>query len=111
MLKIVLWAEGTISVRSPRTAHYVGQDHKVIPIFPLRPHLDETHQLASDASEFVISRYRKSNINLRTQFDQIVKRAALTPGPRLSRIAVDQWPRLRQPSFRSMYRLPGWGNP
>lgn len=56
----------------------------MIPIFPeLRKPLNEVWELAGEKQEFVITRYRDANQNLRTTFLKIIKRAGLEPWPRL----------------------------
>ena len=55
-----------------------------MPIFPeLRPYLEDAEALAVEGAEFVISRYRGSNSNLRTQLNRIIERAGLKPWPKL----------------------------
>ena len=55
-----------------------------MPLFPrLRPYLEEAFELAEPGSEFVISDRRTSNVNLRTQFQRILRRAMIEPWPRL----------------------------
>jgi hypothetical protein len=55
-----------------------------VPIFPeLRPYLDEVWTRAEDGAVYVITRYRDTNANLRTQMNRIIRRAGLTPWPRL----------------------------
>ncbi len=80
----VLWDENKLVVRSPKTEHHEGKEFRIIPIFPeLRPHLEKVFELAEPGSEFVITRYRDVNANLRTQFTKIIKRAGLIPWPKL----------------------------
>ena len=43
----------------------------------------EAFEAADDGTEYVITKYRKSNVNLRTQFQKIIKRAGLKPWPKL----------------------------
>jgi hypothetical protein len=53
-------------------------------MFPeLRPLLMEVFEQAEEGAECVITRYRKTNSNLRTQLERIVRRAGLEPWPRL----------------------------
>ena len=53
-------------------------------MFPeLQPYLQEAFELASPGAEEVISRYRKSNANLRTQLLRILRKAGVEPWPRL----------------------------
>ena len=84
---------GTLTVHSSKTEQYEGHESRVVPIFPeLRPHIErvfnefETCNGRPPASnEPVITRYRDSNSNLRTQLQRIMKRAG-----------VKQWPKLFQ---------------
>jgi len=78
------WEQGRMVVRSPKTEHYEGHDQRVVPIFPdLRPYLMEAFEEAEEGSEFVISRYRESSVNLRTRLQRIINRAGLKPWPKL----------------------------
>jgi hypothetical protein len=58
---------------------------RVVPIFPeLKPYLDAVWDALGDKrSEFVITRHRGANINLRTQFERILTRAGVKPWPKL----------------------------
>ncbi|MBA3482843.1 MAG: tyrosine-type recombinase/integrase [Pirellulales bacterium] len=77
-------AAGRMVVRSPKTEHIDGKESRVVPIFPeLRPYLEDAEALAAEGAEFVISRYRDSNSNLRTQLNRIIERAGLKPWPKL----------------------------
>jgi hypothetical protein len=72
------WEHGRMTVRSPKTEHHVGGESRVVPLFPeLRPHLEEVFDAAEVGTEFVITRYRSTNANLRTQFLRIVRRAGV----------------------------------
>lgn len=56
----------------------------MIPLFPeLRPYLLEVFEQAKEDEEYVITRYRKANCNLRTQLVRIIKKAGLKPWPKL----------------------------
>ena len=80
----VLWGENKLVVRSPKTEHHEGKEFRIIPIFPeLRPHLEEVFELAEPGSEYVITRYRDSNQNLRTQLLRTIAKAGLKPWPKL----------------------------
>lgn len=76
------WARGKFLVRSPKTAHHEGGESRWVPIF------DELYPLLRDAfeapgsAEFVLTKYR-NQANLRTRFEKIIKRAGLTPWPKL----------------------------
>jgi len=77
------WERGRIVVTSPKTAHHEGKGERIVPLFPeLRPYLEKVFDEAEPCSEFVITRYRKRNANLRTQLDRIIKRAGLRPWPK-----------------------------
>jgi hypothetical protein len=53
-------------------------------IFPeLRQYLDEVYQQATERTDYVITRYRDKNSNLRTQLKRIIRKAGLTPWPKL----------------------------
>jgi len=73
------WKHNTIYVNSPKTGP------RVIPIFPeIRPYLQKAwDETPVGGGEFVITRYRDTNANLRTQLNRIIKRAKLTPWPKL----------------------------
>ncbi len=78
------WETGRFRVSSPKTEHHAGGDSRMVPIFPeLRPFLEECKQLAKPGAEFVITRYRDSNTNLRTQLERIIKRAGVKKWPKL----------------------------
>ena len=78
------WARGRINVPSPNTAHHVGKSSRSIPLFPeLRQPLTEVFDQAEPGTEFVNTRYRDSNANLRTQFERIIRHAGLEPWGKL----------------------------
>lgn len=77
------WDRGRVRITSPKTAHHKGKGERWIPLFPeLRKYLQEGWD-AIDSGEFVITRYRDADQNLRTTFQKIIKRAGLTPWPKL----------------------------
>jgi len=72
------WARKRFRVDSPKTGE------RWVPIFPeLRPYLEECFELAEEGAVHVITRYRDSNTNLRTQFVRIIRRAGEKPWPKL----------------------------
>jgi integrase len=78
------WARGRMLVRSPKTEHHEGGDARSVPIFPeLLPYLRDAFEAAEAGAEFAIARYRHSNVNLRTQLMKIMRRAHVTPWPKL----------------------------
>ncbi|MCY2953421.1 MAG: site-specific integrase [Planctomycetota bacterium] len=77
------WEHNRIRVPSPKTAHHEGGDCRFIPLFPeLRPHLQEVFDEAEPGTEYVITKYRWTNCNLRTQLYRIIMRAGLKPWPK-----------------------------
>jgi integrase len=83
-LSDVNWARNRITVHSPKTEHHTNGDTRIIPIFPeLRPYLEEVFDGAEPGTEFLITRYRDSNANLRTGLERIIYRAGLIPWPKL----------------------------
>ena len=78
------WERERIRVLSPKTAHFKDGESRIIPIFPeLRPYLEQVWEEAEPGTEYVITRYRTANANLRTQLLRIIHRAGLTPWPKL----------------------------
>ena len=78
------WERGRMLIRSPKTEHHEGKDSRLVPIFPeLRPHLEAAWDQAADGTEFVVTRYRDCNSNLRTQLLRIIAKAGLTSWPKL----------------------------
>src|SRR5206468_223950 len=54
------------------------------PLFPeLRPYLLDVFEQAEEGTEYVITRYRQANVNLRTQLNRIIDNAGLKPWPKL----------------------------
>jgi integrase len=77
------WDKGRVHVTSPKTEHQ-GKGSRWLPLFPeLRKPLLEAFDAADEGTEYVITRYRDASVNMRTQFERIIKRAGLTPWPRL----------------------------
>ncbi|HEY1628407.1 MAG TPA: site-specific integrase, partial [Tepidisphaeraceae bacterium] len=73
-----------IRVPSPKTEHHEGMDSRMIPLFPeLEPLLTTALAEAPEGTEYVITRYRDRNCNLRTQLERIIRKAKLTPWPKL----------------------------
>jgi integrase len=82
----------TMLVHSPKTEHHAGKGSRKVPIFPeLLPYLKEAYELAEDGAEFVLPSLRRPgiatgdwrNVNFGTMFIKIIKRAGLTPWPRV----------------------------
>ncbi len=83
------WERGRVVVRSPKTEHHEGKEHRVLPLFPeLRTHLEAVRDEVNPGIEVplstpVITRYRDVNANLRTQLLRIIANAGLAPWPKL----------------------------
>jgi integrase len=78
------WERGRMKVRSPKTEHHEGGASRIVPIFPeLRPYLEQVFEEAAPGTEFVITRYRDTNVNLRTQLQKIIARAGLLAWPKI----------------------------
>jgi len=78
------WGEGRFTVHSPKTEHHPGQESRQVPLFPeLVPHLQEVFEQAEPGTEYLITRYRRSNSHLGMELRRILRRAGLTPWPKL----------------------------
>ena len=83
------WQHNRIRVTCSKTEHHEGRGERFVPIFPeMRPLLEAVlgEQVLRDdggKSDYVITRYRDKNANLRTQLNRIIRKAGLTPWPRL----------------------------
>ena len=78
------WDRKRIRVTSAKTERHEGKGERWIPMFPeLRPHLEAVWEQAQAGEDYIITRYRAGNTNLRTQFNRIIRRAGLTPWPKL----------------------------
>jgi integrase len=78
------WERSRIRVTCSKTAHHEGRGERFVPLFnELRPYLLKVFEEAEPGTGYVITRYRAANANLRTQFQRIIRRAGLTPWPRL----------------------------
>jgi len=68
------WEHDRITVYSPKTEHHPGGESRVIPLFSeLRTYLEEVFEQAEPGTRHVITRYRGSNSNLRTQLNRIIR--------------------------------------
>jgi len=75
---------GRIRVPSPKTEHIEGRGERFIPLFPeLRGPLLDVFDQAPEGAIYVVNHYRKPNSNLRTHFRRILRRAGVTPWPKL----------------------------
>ncbi len=77
------WERQRITVHASKTEHHSGKGQRIIPLFPeLRPYLDAVWEAAKPGAEWVISRYRDTNANLRTQLLRIIAKAGLKAWPK-----------------------------
>ncbi len=75
---------GKMTIRASKTEHHESGGVRVCPIFPeLRPYLERIWDEAPPGTEYVITRYRDTNANLRTRLLKIIARAGLKPWPKL----------------------------
>jgi len=90
----VLWSENRFVVHSPKTEHHVGKATRLVPIFAeLKPYFETLFfDPSTDGTEFVLPTLARDvskspeswrGINLRTQFERIIKRAGVESWPRL----------------------------
>ena len=78
------WERGRILIHSEKTEHLEDGETRWCPLFPeLRPYLLDAFEQAEPGTEYVITRYRRRDTNMRTQLLRIIARAGLTPWPRL----------------------------
>ncbi len=78
------WERGRVTIHAPKQEHLANGGVRQIPLFPeLRLYLEEAFELAREGSQFVITRYRDGDTNLRTHFQRIIKKAGLKPWGRL----------------------------
>ena len=83
------WANNRMKVHSPKTAHHVGGESRMVPLFPeLRPHLEVMFDEAPVGAEYVLTdRYRSMKtfdlINFRSRLLDIIAAAGLKEWPKL----------------------------
>lgn len=79
------WEHNRVTIRSPKTEHHAGGESRVIPLFPeLRPYLESLFFDEERAgTEYIITRYRNRNANLRSQLLRIIELAGVEPWPKL----------------------------
>ena len=78
------WDRNRFCVHSPKTEHFEGGESRIVPIFPeLLPYLQEVFENAEPGCEYLITRYRLHNLNLRTQLQRIIAKAGFKKWPKL----------------------------
>ncbi|MDG2131469.1 MAG: tyrosine-type recombinase/integrase [Fuerstiella sp.] len=78
----VLWAEGKIRVRSPKTAHHAGREMRYVPIRDVETYLSDAFAVARDGQKHIFGRYVPVT-NLYHTFEKIVEKAGHEPWPNL----------------------------
>lgn len=77
------WERNRIRVPSPKTEHHEGKGERIIPLFPeLVEPLQRVFEEAEPGTVHVITRYRDTRANLRTQLLRIIRKAGLKPWPK-----------------------------
>jgi integrase len=72
------------TVHASKTEHHENNGERVVPMFPeLKPLFQDAFDQAEPGAVYCITRYRDKAVNLRTQLNRIIKRAGLTPWPKL----------------------------
>lgn len=80
----IYWYRNRVRITAPNTEHDDGVAEWVIPLWPeLRKTLLELFEQTEDGQRHVITRYRQSNANLRTQARRIIQRAGRIPWPKV----------------------------
>lgn len=86
----VLWNQGKLLVRIPKTQHHEGCELRYTPLRDVRPYLEEAFLAALPegkqslpADQPIVSRFAASNSNLDKPFRQIIEAAGLVPWPKL----------------------------
>lgn len=73
-----------IRVTCVKTAHRSGHGQRWIPLFAeLRPYIPVAFDEAADGAVYVITRSRDPKVNLRKRLTDIIRKAGLTPWPKL----------------------------
>lgn len=80
----ILWDQGKIRVTSPKTEHIPGKDHRWVPLFPeIMEPLRQAFEIAKEGEEYIFPRTITGAINLRKGLQSIIKKAGLSPWPKL----------------------------
>src|SRR4029453_10187764 len=78
------WEHSRLTIRSPKTEHHEGQGMRIMPLFPeFRPYLEAAWDVAEEGAEYVITKHRHQDKNLRSQLERFIVRAGLKPWPKL----------------------------
>ena len=78
------WEKSRFIVRASKTEHHEGKETRTTPLFPeLRPYLEAAREEAEPGAKFVIASYRDPAKNFATRMARIIRRAGLSPWPKL----------------------------
>jgi len=99
------YGHNLFTVHSPKTEHHEGGESRQVPLFPeLVGPLREVYEQAKPGTEYVITKYRDSNANLRTQLQRIITKAGLVPwgkpfqncrSTRATELVSEGWPEFK----------------
>jgi integrase len=78
----VLWSEGKIRVRSPKTAHHVGREMRYVPIRDVEEYLSDAFAVARKGQKHIFGPHVNAN-RLFDGFEKIVENAGYKPWPNL----------------------------
>ncbi len=80
------WGRNRIVIHAKKKEHLDGHQTREIPIFAeIAPYLEEAYERAAEGAVYVVPRARQAGVNLRTQFERLLRKAG-----------VPQWTRLFQ---------------
>jgi len=80
----VNWERGRFTVHSTKTERHADQGIRVVPIFPeLLPHLRDAFEEAEPGAVYCCPQFTNAGPMYRKTFTAIIKRAGLTPWPKL----------------------------
>lgn len=78
------WEQERLTIRASKTEHHEDGGVRQIPLFPeIKSYLLKQFDKALPGEDFIIVRYRQTNVNLRTQLERIISRAGLVAWPKL----------------------------
>jgi integrase len=78
------FAQSRFIVRASKTEHHEDGGVRIVPMFPeLAKHFQAVFDEAEPGTKYVITRYRGTTVNLRTQLLRYVERAGLKPWAKL----------------------------
>jgi integrase len=78
----VLWSEGKLRVRSPKTAHHAGREMRYVPIRDILTYLEDAFAVAPDGQKHIFGRHVTST-NVFHPFEKIIEKAGYEPWPNL----------------------------